>query len=476
MAGFRIEGNTSGNLAEVDANNNLKVVTPTTITQAGYSALAGVVNDGTSGIARTVRRIEASDSFRLRAGIDSPLFFDSFAGSTINTSLWSQASTTMTIAVASGFLTLNASNITTTTTNAFVQSYRAFPLYEDAGLRCDFCWQISAVPTTNVTMEFGFGVGNSGTTVPTDGAFFRITNSGDLFAVVTNNTAETTTDLGFVAAANTRYEFSIVVDVNVVLFYVNNVVYALTNAGTTSSGTVAANEQRVFFRINNTGAAGTAVKMNVSSVSATLLDLGGNRYYRDALCGAGFNAIQGQTGFAAYTSTANYANSAVPATAALSNTAASYTTLGGQWQFAALGGAETDYALFAYQVPAGTAALPGKTLFVTGVHIDSVNTGAAVATTPTTLQWGLAVGATAVSLATAEGAAAKAPRRYALGVQSFAVGAAVGVAAPSIDVQFNSPLVVNQGEFFHVILKQPFGTATGSQIVRGVCMINGYFE
>ena len=28
MAGFRIEGNTSGNVAEVDSNNNIRVILP----------------------------------------------------------------------------------------------------------------------------------------------------------------------------------------------------------------------------------------------------------------------------------------------------------------------------------------------------------------------------------------------------------------------------------------------------------------
>ncbi len=104
--------------------------------------------------------------------------------------------------------------------------------------------------------------------------------------------------------------------------------------------------------------------------------------------------------------TANYANTAAPASATLSNTAAGYTTLGGQWQFAAVAGAETDYALFGFQVTAAAAASANKNLFITGIRIEAVNTGAAVATTATLLQWGLAVGGTAVSLATADSATA----------------------------------------------------------------------
>jgi hypothetical protein len=36
--------------------------------------------------------------------------------------------------------------------------------------------------------------------------------------------------------------------------------------------------------------------------------------------------------------------------------------------------------------------------------------------------------------------------------------------------------MVEAGTFCHVILKMPVGTATGSQIIRGVVMLNGYFE
>lgn len=58
--------------------------------------------------------------------------------------------------------------------------------------------------------------------------------------------------------------------------------------------------------------------------------------------------------------------------------------------------------------------------------IDLVNTGAAVATTATTIQFSLAYGHTAVSLATAEAANAKAPRRISLGYATWAVGSAIG--------------------------------------------------
>lgn len=123
--------------------------------------------------------------------------------------------------------------------------------------------------------------------------------------------------------------------------------------------------------------------------------------------------------------TANSVNSTVPATATLSNTAAGYTTLGGQFVFAAVAGAETDYALFAFLNTVPTTGITGRNLTIRGIWIDTWNQVVAVATTPTVFQWYAAVGSTAVSLATVDGAATRLPKRIYIGSQSLVVGAAV---------------------------------------------------
>jgi hypothetical protein len=102
--------------------------------------------------------------------------------------------------------------------------------------------------------------------------------------------------------------------------------------------------------------------------------------------------------------------------------------------------------------------------------------GAAVTTTPTLLQWGIAYDGTAASLTTVDTAATKAPRRVPLGCQSLPVGLAVGGNVPDLCVDFRQPLSVNAGNYLHVILKIPVGTATASQIVRGVIAINATWE
>ena len=163
--------------------------------------------------------------------------------------------------------------------------------------------------------------------------------------------------------------------------------------------------------------------------------------------------------------------------AAVGGAGQGYTTLGGQWAASAVVGAETDYALFGYQVPVGTNALPGKTLYITDIRIgETFVTGAAVGTL-TTFQWSVAVGSNNVSLATTDGAAAVGPRRIALGSQVHAAAAAVGAMASGLPmISFATPLACPPGCFVHVILKMWSGAATASLVFRGTVGISGYFE
>jgi hypothetical protein len=159
---------------------------------------------------------------------------------------------------------------------------------------------------------------------------------------------------------------------------------------------------------------------------------------------------------------AQFGNSVQPASATLSNTAASYATLGGKFQFAAPAGAVTDFALFGFNVP------DPATLVVTSIDIESWNTGAAVATTATLLEWFVVENQAAVTLATATG-------RVGIGAQSFPVGAAIGALGQRLSKQYQGGLVTGPGRFFVIGLRIPIGTATGSQIISGQVNIEGYF-
>ena len=171
-------------------------------------------------------------------------------------------------------------------------------------------------------------------------------------------------------------------------------------------------------------------------------------------------------------SLATYANSTNPTAAAPSNTALTANLpggLGGQGAVTAAAAAATDGIWGSYQVPAGTANVQGRRLVIRGVVVDAVNLGAAVATTATTIQFSLAFGHTAVSLATTEAAAGKAPRRIALGFMTWPVGAAIGAQSQmgALSVDFgDAPIFVNPGEFVQLVAKFMQGTATASQVIN----------
>jgi hypothetical protein len=135
--------------------------------------------------------------------------------------------------------------------------------------------------------------------------------------------------------------------------------------------------------------------------------------------------------------------------------------------------AGVDGLITSFQVPTGGINQTPRNLVITGLRIDAVNIGAAVATTASVLQWSLAFGATGgtvPSLAQAESASfvtgtTKAWRRVPLGVQSWIVGAAIGAPAEQISLNFQSPVVVRPGEWVASVAKFIVGTATASQVI-----------
>lgn len=471
-----LKGGFSGNLAEVDENNNLKVALPTILSASGYVSLVAEVDDGAITGTRLQRQLDASQDYRLRVGIDKIIWQDTFNHALLNTSRYLGVTSTMTITLAGGFLNLNAGGSVASGAVCRVQTYKAFSMFNTYPLYFDIKAKFSNNFQANNVIEFGLGFATT-TTTPTDGVFFRVVG-GALLGVINCNGSETTVALNFTPTINQVYHFSFNVGQDKVTFWINDTIYGTISTPAGQGAPCQSNALPLLFRNYNSSAIAQAVQMNISQFGITQSDMDTAKDWATTMITNGQSSVSAPDGQTA-AQTTNYANSAAPASASLANITAGYATLGGQFQFAAVAGAETDYALFGYLNPAATAAIPGKTLVITGVRIDTFNTGAAVATTPTLLQWGIGVGSTAVSLATADNAAtgARAPRRVMLGAQSLAVGTAIGgMADKSIDVKLQTPLMVESGTYCHIILKMPVGTATGSQVIRGVVLINGYFE
>ncbi len=462
----------------LDANGNIEVNLPTTLNHTGYAVMASENHDGAAGLTTPLRRtIRITPDGRLRVGIDSPYWQDTYNHAVIDTSAYQCVTATATLAMTGGYWVFNAGNSVAANAVARVQTYRTFNLNAAASLEVMFRARFAINLQANNGGEMGLGFAAT-TATPTTGIYYKITSAGAIEGCVNFNGTEVTTPLtGFTMVANENNYYRIVIDQDRAEFYINGVLYGFIAITNTAAAVTFPRALPLLMRLYNAAATTSAQRLEVSDTAVLGRDLSQNRLWATAQAGMEMGAYQNPRGAAA-AQTANYANSAAATNATLSNTTPGYTTLGGQFQFAAVAGAETDYALFGYQVPVGAAAGGNKNLVIRGIRIETVNTGAAVATTATLLQWALGVGGTAVSLATADSATAgtRAARRITLGLQSFAVGSAIGTVAAPIDVNLDAPVYVAAGTFVHVILKMPVGTATASQIIRGTVMINGFWE
>lgn len=475
-----IKGGVSNILADVDSNNNLKVNLPTSVTGTGYVTMVAEPDAGTITGSKLRRPLDASQDYRLRVGTDKIIWQDTYNHTVLNNSKYVGVTSTQTIVVGGGFLTLNAGSSVASAAVSRVQTFKTFSLLNTYPTLFNIRAKFSAAFQTNSVIEFGFGFATT-TVTPTDGAFFRVVG-GALLGVVNNNGSETTIATSFIPTVGAVDEYAIIVGQDRTEFWIDGILRGTILTPTSLGSPCQSNSLPILLRNYNSGVVTTAIQFAIAQMAVSLGDMDSGKDWATVMSTNGqncINATDGTAAAAAGTYLSNNANSAAPVSAGLSNTAAGYTTLGGQFQFAAVAGAETDYALFAYQNPAATAAVPGKTLVITGVKIDTYNTGAAVATTPTLLQWTLGIGATAVSLATADSVAAgtRAARRISLGSQTMLTGVAVGGQCDrNLDVKFSSPVMVEAGSFCHIILKLPVATATASQVVRGTVLVNGYFE
>lgn len=435
---------------------------------------------------RYVIQADGSTDYRLRVGLDTLSDNDVFNYAAQNTARHAYYNTTMTATWASGFLNTNASGITTTTTGVKFNTYKLFALYGASDTWFEWTAKFTGTwAATNSTIDMGAFLAPTSTPyAPTDGVYFRVTSAG-LAGIVNYNTTETSTGVLKAAPGGANwapvighvYKFGICVNNGEVEFWIDDVLMGEVDVPSGNGAAISCGAVPFAVRQAHVGAASAVGGVSIADYTCTIGDLQTSKEWAHQNAGMGLMAYQGQSG-QTMGGTANAANSTITATGSGSNTVANLTGLGGLGQMAAAAGGATDIIATSFLNPAGTAAATGRTLYITGVRIAAANYGAAVATTPTTLQWALAFGHTAVSLATAEAATAKAPRRIALGFQSVAVGAAVGaVYSPdNVSMIFNSPLVVNPGEYIQTIVKQVVGTATASQTILYTVAFDGYYE
>src|SRR5882762_4565036 len=478
MAGIRVEGNTSGNVAEVDANNNLKVNLPTTAANSGVVQI--VLNSAGD-------TLSTGDDSRLKISMEQVLFYSRPEGAAIDARFWNSFTSTFTVTSANGQYTMNAGSSLTASAYAILQSTRnlllltEYPIYFQVRFR--------AIPQPNSVIEIGLG--NVATTAaPTDGVFIRWNSAGQLQAVMNNNGTETIANLGSITSAD-YYNLEVRQQENLMSYHLESsdgatVIADGTLAVPVTAGSPTATVHLPFVaRVYNTATPPVvAPQLFINAVNVQQTDLDMGRPWHNQMGSSG--RLLHSSPVTPYAQTSNHANSTVPATATLSNTAASYTTLGGKFLIVNPTAAETDFVLFGYQVPSGYQLMISDIQITTNLSATGGTVGTAYSAV---LEWALGVSSSAVSLATADSFTAAttgftwAPRRYTLGNQGMAFRDATLVLTgypllPALTFSLATALVVDSGRFVQIILRIPVsawvGGAAPTATLRGCVFINGH--
>lgn len=475
----------------LDSNSNVKVVLPAD----GGGIRTFSEND--PGVVTGVPALlsnEIDDDYRSRSAVDLLLDEENFCYTAQNTGKHFYANTTLTNGWATGAMSTNSGNATTTTTGTSFGTYAYFPILGTHTLSFDIEGSFSAQPTTNTVIDFGgFLRGAANPYAPTDGAYFRLTSAG-LQGVVNYNGTETTTSV-FLAAAggspwtytnNKKYQFILYVTPRRVAFWINDngVVNLYGTIDTPAGNGQPCASGALPFSVRHAivgGAASGAQNFQLARYSvryggalvATTPSTQGNRLFGSY---QGFGGgTMGTVARVGTITTGNEANvtAAVPTT----TTAALGSGLGGTfWETASLA-VNTDGIIMSFQVTTGTATSPGRRLVLRGMYLTSyVQT--VIAGGPYIAEWFLAFGHTAVSLATAEAAGTKAPRRIALPfnqVVTAAQAVSTAVAQSTTFCDFgDAPVFVNPGEFVQLCTRHVGTVGTSGTVVHRVTPVYGW--
>ncbi len=434
------------------------------------------------------RAVRAMSDGSLADGSPTLLWSDTVEGAAVNTNLQVQTTTTMTITQATGVTTYNAGSSVATTVGAAQMSQRSFVLPS----RGRVLWRSRQRHTAhfnNNLIELGLlniAAPSATTTLQVQlasGAVWQKDGTGQYIPSLFINGALTVgtaiSNATFVAAvAATDYAiFEVELDEMGASFRI------VTTAG------VLVSEQRIDFpvgtgdwtcthfnaytRTYNSAGAGTAVQILAAESAVYQLDTNAGKPWSHIQAATEMSALRSPTAFTTLTAFAN--NAAPTARTPTNTTAAGEVGLGGicSWSNGAnsFGASDTlDLIIFDYQIP-----VPYN-FMLTGIHLQSVNMGAANGAAIYTIEWGLSLGLSALSLATAgtyPGA------RLALGFETIANAAAIGAAptTPPIDLRPGTPWFVPAGRYVHVFARViGASAATGSQVIRTACTIDGYFE
>jgi hypothetical protein len=491
-------GGASGNKQEVTSAGLAKVVTETNAS-ANAASIGGirVFAENDQGLITGLPRLaspEVDVDYRMRASQDLMLDEEVLNYVSQNTGKHTLTGVTMGAAFISAGMRTNSSSITTGATGVGLSTYAYFPCTGTQTLGADMEVSFSAQPNANTFIEFGFGLPGTAIAAPTDGVFFRL-SSGGLQGVASYAGTETNTAFfnlsngaGLWVYQNSKnYQFILYLNATSAEFWVND------GTGAVKLGEIPlpAGSQRMvnsaslpfMFKHRITGGSAGAVFQSIlgaysvrqgGSNQSTTVATQGNRMFGSyqGLSGGTLGTIASIGAVAAGNETNKTA--AVPT----GTTAALGTGIGGTfWETASVAVA-TDLIIQSYQVPIGTIALAVRRLVIRGVYLSSyVQT--ALTAGGFVQEWFLAFGHTAVSLATAEAATTKAPRRIPLPFLQLYPAAAAAFTFPTASggnfIDFGDcPIYINPGEFLQLCCRKQGTASSAGTIVHRVTYAYGW--
>lgn len=499
-------GDGSTNLANVNSDYNLAVVSTQDLAglSAGFAQMSAEVDAGDATGNRSVVAFECSDDYRLRTGVDQVIFNSTFEGTNILTTQWNTNASITNTVISNGFINLNGAVITSASAFSYFRTWRHFPVFGTYPTYLDLWIREGNYDATNAISEWGFlFVTSPGTQQPLDGIFFRRTSGGELKAIVTTgigsatgfDSAEIPIDTSRVPSRSDKkrlYDpgetnhYIISTHNDIARFWINDVLVAEIKCPPQLATMQGSSNLPVGLRMLNLATAASAPRqVGVGYVSVATGDQNTNKPWSHAMSGIGGGAYQLQIGnVAGPTVTRTAATTGHPASSTartagtwLANSSPALNNLGGLWTSPAIStlSSDADYPVFSFLNPVGTAAIPGKTLYITGVRIGEAFVSVAASTSAFFLSYIVMVEGSAAAPNTTDSATTVSNKSITIGGHGFGADG-IGVMKEGFDMTFSSPLVIPAGRYIQLIVR-PFGTVAGnSAVLRGSVSFTGYFE
>ena len=501
MAGFRIEGNTSGNVLEVDANNRMLVSVGTDATTAG------TVNITSNTRGTYTNKLEITEEGQAYATEPYTIFDLNFNS---NSSVWSSKintnATTLTKGTNNGYMRLNNGAVTTTATGISIYSNRVFYIQEASELRIRIYAKHTNITATNKQIELGLGYYNFAAgqaNQMNEFIGFRWTTAGGLLGVVGTSFGGAPTEQTININSNVPYsdaiihEYELIVTESKVHFYVDGTYQGTINNDPTAWSLTKGIALPFIARQFHSGATSAACTFDIGAVNIRKAGCFDNQTFSAVQAAQGLSSYFYQPDFAVSAATHSIpASGTAPTANPGSNTvsaANSTTTLGGLIRQTLTGVTTTlssnilwtGYQNTSLPTAAGQAT-NARNFYVTAISISPMVVTTALVGGGFTVGWFAAIGASALSLATTDAdgttsSGAKAPRYIPLSlVSTLAATAPLGTVATDVGDHtfiFPTPLPILPGEFIAIAMRTLAVTAAVTQgSADAMININGYWE